>query len=93
MCAAGAPVAGQWYAVNYNYIPAPAYGVAARNAALDVAYFLLTRAHVKEQGNIGNKTRRGPCTGSSLDFVCLPARTPHVGVPRCANEIELTATH
>ena len=44
MCSASAPVAGQWYAVNYNYVPAPAYGVAPKNAALDVAYFLLTRA-------------------------------------------------
>lgn len=92
MCAAGAPVAGQWYAVNYNYIPAPAYGVAARNAALDVAYFLLTRAHVKEQREHREQNTTG-AVGSSLDFVCLPARTPHVGVPRCANEIELTATH
>ena len=38
------PVFGQWYTVNYNYIPAPHYGVEAPNALLDVAYFLLSRA-------------------------------------------------
>ena len=44
MCDGHGHNAGQWYGVNYNYIPAPAYGVAAQNAPLDVAYFLLTRA-------------------------------------------------
>lgn len=35
---------GRWYAVNYDYILAPAYGIKAANSALDVAYFLATRA-------------------------------------------------
>ena len=39
-----APQHGHWYVVDYNYLPPPAYGVAAKNAVLDVAYFLLTRA-------------------------------------------------
>ena len=43
MCAATAPSFGVWYAVDYQYIQPPAYGVAATNALLDVAYFLLTR--------------------------------------------------
>jgi hypothetical protein len=38
------PKQGQWYAVKYEYVPPPAYGVKAHNARLDVAYFLLTRA-------------------------------------------------
>jgi hypothetical protein len=43
MCAADDPQFGSWYVVNYEYVPAPAYGVRAPNALLDVAYFLLTR--------------------------------------------------
>ena len=43
MCGA-IPRPGEWYAVNYAYIPPPAYGVKATNSELDVAYFLLTRA-------------------------------------------------
>jgi hypothetical protein len=34
---------GLWYAVQYDQIPPPAYGVKAVNSQLDVAYFLLTR--------------------------------------------------
>lgn len=37
------PIHGQWYSMRYHYIPAPAYGVAADNAMLDLSFFLLTR--------------------------------------------------
>ncbi len=37
------PTYGSWYTVIYDYIQPPAYGIAAANARLDVAYFLLTR--------------------------------------------------
>ena len=37
------PRPGQWYAVQYEEIPPPAYGVKAVNSELDVAHFLLTR--------------------------------------------------
>ena len=43
MCAAQAPQFGSWYVVNYAYVQPPVYGIAATNARLDVAYFLLTR--------------------------------------------------
>jgi hypothetical protein len=43
MCAQGLPVFGSWYVIDYQYIQPPAYGIEAPNAALDVAYFLLTR--------------------------------------------------
>ena len=45
MCGA-TPVQGQWYAVDYAYVPPPAYGVKATDATLDVAYFLLTRVRL-----------------------------------------------
>ena len=43
MCDEGLPAFGVWYVVDYAYVQPPAFGVAATNAALDVAYFLLTR--------------------------------------------------
>ena len=43
MCAATAPAFGSWYVVQYDYVQPPAYGISAVNAAMDVAYFLLTR--------------------------------------------------
>jgi hypothetical protein len=43
MCSS-TPSFGQWYAVDYTYMPSPDYGIAPTNARLDVAYFLLTRA-------------------------------------------------
>ncbi len=43
MCSPNLPVFGSWYVVDYHYIQPPAYGIAATNALLDVAYFLLTR--------------------------------------------------
>jgi hypothetical protein len=43
MCGA-IPRPGEWYAVNFGWVPPPRYGVKAVNSELDVAYFLLTRA-------------------------------------------------
>eukprot|EP00040_Diaphanoeca_grandis_P026411 m.147864 g.147864 ORF g.147864 m.147864 type:complete len:587 (+) comp30565_c0_seq1:106-1866(+) len=37
------PVFGSWYAVEYNYVQPPVYGIKDTNAVMDVAYFLLTR--------------------------------------------------
>ena len=43
MCSNNMPSFGSWYTVQYDYVQPPAYGIRAPNAALDVAYFLLTR--------------------------------------------------
>ena len=43
MCDASLPQFGSWYVVNYDYVQPPVFGIAALNAPLDVAYFLLTR--------------------------------------------------
>ena len=43
MCSVGVPEFGSWYVVNYDYVQPPLFGIAAPNALLDVAYFLLTR--------------------------------------------------
>jgi len=42
-CDASLPAYGHWYTVDYEYVQPPAFGIAAVNARLDVAYFLLTR--------------------------------------------------
>lgn len=44
MCSDTSPAFGQWYVVQYAYVPPPSYGITAPNPTLDVAYFLLTRA-------------------------------------------------
>lgn len=43
MCDASLPGFGSWYVVQYDYVQPPVFGIAATNARLDVAYFLLTR--------------------------------------------------
>ena len=43
MCSPNLPAFGSWYTVDYAYVQPPVYGIAATNALLDVAYFLLTR--------------------------------------------------
>ena len=43
MCSVDLPEFGSWYVVDYAYVQPPQFGIAATNALLDVAYFLLTR--------------------------------------------------
>ena len=72
MCTAGPQqVFGRWYTVNYNYIPPPAYGVAAPDAALDVAYFLLTRAPFAWLGS-------GPMLGWHMSHWWAPGKTRRI---------------